>query len=58
MRIVVFEDEFAARLFPITVGRPAYAIGCASFRLIDWLAQLSRDSDAEDRKSTRLNSSH
>src|SRR5262245_5747486 len=47
MRIVVFEDEFAARLFPITVGRPAYAIGCASFRLIDWLAQLSRDSDAE-----------
>jgi UDP-N-acetylglucosamine diphosphorylase/glucosamine-1-phosphate N-acetyltransferase len=47
MRIVVFEDEVVARLFPITVGRPAYAIGCASFRLIDWLARLSSDSDAE-----------
>ncbi len=47
MRIVVFEDEIISRLFPITVGRPAYAIGCASFRLIDWLSQLSRDSDAE-----------
>ena len=47
MRIVVFEDEIVSRLFPITVSRPAYAIGCASFRLIDWLSQLSHDSDAE-----------
>jgi glucose-1-phosphate thymidylyltransferase len=47
MRIVVFEDEIVSRLFPITVSRPAYAIGCASFRLIDWLSQLSRDSDSE-----------
>jgi len=47
MRIVVFEDDIVSRLFPITVGRPAYAIGCASFRLIDWLAQLTRESDAE-----------
>jgi glucose-1-phosphate thymidylyltransferase len=47
MQIVVFEDELVSRLFPITVGRPAYAIGCASYRLIDWLAQLASQSDAE-----------
>jgi len=47
MRIVVFEDELVSRLFPITVGRPAYAIGCASFSLIDWLTQLARDAQVE-----------
>jgi glucose-1-phosphate thymidylyltransferase len=44
MQIVVFEDEHVSRLFPVTVGRAAYAIGCGSFRLIDWLAQLSRET--------------
>src|SRR6185436_4686399 len=28
------------RLQPITLGRPAYAISCGSFRLIDWLREL------------------
>jgi len=46
MQIVVFEDEQVSRLFPITVGRAAYAIGCGSYRLIDWLQQLSRDNGA------------
>jgi glucose-1-phosphate thymidylyltransferase len=40
MQIVVFEDEHVSELFPITVGRPAYAISCGSLRLIDWLAHL------------------
>src|SRR6188474_1916651 len=44
MQIVVFEDELVSRLFPITVGRPAYAITCATYRLIDWLGQLSRET--------------
>src|SRR5947209_11518456 len=44
MQIIVFEDEHVSRLHPVTVGRPAYAIGCGSFRLIDWLAQLSRET--------------
>ena len=39
MQIVVFEDEHVSRLYPVTVGRPAYAISCGSYRLIDWLAQ-------------------
>jgi len=46
MQIVVFEDESVSRLFPISVGRPGYAIGCGSFRLIDWLAQLAGDKRA------------
>jgi UDP-N-acetylglucosamine diphosphorylase / glucose-1-phosphate thymidylyltransferase / UDP-N-acetylgalactosamine diphosphorylase / glucosamine-1-phosphate N-acetyltransferase / galactosamine-1-phosphate N-acetyltransferase len=44
MQIVVFEDELVSRLYPITISRPAYAITCASYRLIDWLARLSRES--------------
>lgn len=47
MRIVVFEDDLVGRLFPITVGRPAYAITCASYRLMDWLARLAGDTGAE-----------
>src|SRR5262245_43473595 len=46
MQIVVFEDEQVSRLYPITVGRPAYAISCGSFRLIDWLQRLSREIGA------------
>ncbi len=41
MNIVVFEDSHAERLFPVTIGRPCYAITCASYRLIDWVPQLS-----------------
>jgi glucose-1-phosphate thymidylyltransferase len=44
MQIVVFEDELVSRLYPVTVGRPAYAITCATYRLIDWLGQLSRET--------------
>lgn len=38
MSIVIFEDEQVARLHPITLSRPAYAVTCGSYRLIDWLA--------------------
>lgn len=47
MQIIVFEDEQVSRLHPITIGRPAYAVTCGSYRLIDWLAQLSRESGWE-----------
>lgn len=40
MEIVVFEDEFVSQLYPIAVGRPAYAISCGSYCLADWLNQL------------------
>ncbi len=53
MQIVVFEDEGVSRLFPITVGRPAYAISCGSYRLVDWLASLSREHKLELRGVVR-----
>ncbi len=40
MNIIVFEDAGTNQLFPITTGRPAYAITCASYRLIDWLSEF------------------
>src|SRR6187200_2393015 len=46
MQIVVFEDDSVSRLFPITIGRPTYAISCGSFRLIDWLDRLGRELNA------------
>ena len=40
MNIVVFEDADVDKLFPITTGRPAYAISCASYQLVDWLNEF------------------
>ena len=40
MKIVLYEDNQVKKLFPVTTGRPAYAITCASYRLIDWVEQL------------------
>lgn len=44
MQIILFEDELVPRLYPITVGRAAYNITCASYRLIDWMTELARDT--------------
>jgi UDP-N-acetylglucosamine diphosphorylase/glucosamine-1-phosphate N-acetyltransferase len=41
MNIVVFEDEHVTRLHPVSLGRPAYAISCGAYRLVDWLRELS-----------------
>lgn len=41
MHIIVFEDEQVTRLYPITLGRPAYAITCGAYRLVDWLRELN-----------------
>ena len=40
MNIVVFEDAGVEQLFPVTTGRAAYAVTCASYRLVDWIAQM------------------
>lgn len=37
MQIICFEDDRVEQLRPIIHARPAYAISCASFRLVDWL---------------------
>jgi UDP-N-acetylglucosamine diphosphorylase / glucose-1-phosphate thymidylyltransferase / UDP-N-acetylgalactosamine diphosphorylase / glucosamine-1-phosphate N-acetyltransferase / galactosamine-1-phosphate N-acetyltransferase len=53
MQIIVFEDDQVSRLMPITVGRAAYAIGCGSFRLIDWLDTLRLETGAALRGVVR-----
>ena len=35
MNVILFEDSHVDRLFPITAGRPAFAITCGGYRLID-----------------------
>ena len=40
MQIICFEDACVDQLRPIILARPAYAISCASLRLIDWLGQI------------------
>ena len=42
MSIILFEDRRVTRLHPITVGRPAYAISCGSYRLVDWIRRLEQ----------------
>lgn len=53
MLIVVFEDRSVDRLFPITIGRAAYNITCGSYRLLDWLTELSARSQAALRAVVR-----
>jgi UDP-N-acetylglucosamine diphosphorylase / glucose-1-phosphate thymidylyltransferase / UDP-N-acetylgalactosamine diphosphorylase / glucosamine-1-phosphate N-acetyltransferase / galactosamine-1-phosphate N-acetyltransferase len=40
MQVVLFEDERVDQLAPLTMGRPAYAVACASYRLIDLVESL------------------
>lgn len=42
MNLIVFEDRLVARLYPVTIGRLAYAVTCGGYRLVDWLARLQR----------------
>jgi UDP-N-acetylglucosamine diphosphorylase/glucosamine-1-phosphate N-acetyltransferase len=42
MTLIVFEDEAVVQLYPITIGRAAYAVTCGSYRLVDWLKRLGQ----------------
>src|SRR6185369_11263086 len=53
MQVILFEDEFVPRLYPITVGRPAYNVSCASYRLVDWATELAAESSATLRGVVR-----
>ncbi|MCD0463076.1 putative sugar nucleotidyl transferase [Roseiconus lacunae] len=43
MKLICFEDQIVSQLQPITYARPAYAITCASYQLLDWLRLLPGD---------------
>lgn len=40
MHIILFEDSGAKQLAPVSLMRPAWAIRCASFRLIDQVSEI------------------
>lgn len=44
MHIVVFEDLLVPRLNPAALARPAYALSCGSYRLIDWVMRLGQET--------------
>ncbi len=46
MNIVLLEDRNVAQLSPITTARPAYAIQCGSYRLVDLASQLGHATGA------------
>src|ERR1700674_3070276 len=50
MSILLFEDEHVARLDPVAVGKPAFAISCGSYRLIDLIAPLGQPMRMRVRK--------
>lgn len=52
--IFCFEDSSVGRLAPATTAKPAYAISCGSFRLIDWLRELGLPIFADCRPHLRL----
>jgi glucose-1-phosphate thymidylyltransferase len=51
--ILCFEDAAVQRLAPVVTARPAYAISCASYRLVDWLRQLGLPIVADCRPHLR-----
>lgn len=40
--IILFEDEHVGDLYPVSISRPAFAIGCGGYRLIDLVGLLGR----------------
>ena len=53
MNIVCFEDQLVTKLNPATLARPAYAVTCASLRLVDWLRLLKGNLSADVRPYLR-----
>ena len=49
MNIAIFEDASVEKLAPITTSKPAYAIQCGTFRLIDFVSQLETNTIAAVR---------
>lgn len=53
MRVVLFEDGLVSQLYPVTVGRPAFAIGCGGYRLLDLAVRLGQPVEAVVRPHLR-----
>ena len=53
MSVILFEDEWVSRLYPITIGRPAFTISCGSYRLVDLAGRLGTPGGAIVRPHLR-----
>jgi glucose-1-phosphate thymidylyltransferase len=53
MTVIVFEDDLAGRLAPMTIGKPAFEIRCGSYRLVELLPRLGRPVKAVARPHLR-----
>jgi len=53
MTVILFEDEQVAQLDPVALGRPAFAISCGSYRLVDLVATLGQPIRASVRPHLR-----
>ena len=53
MPILLFEDEFVGQLHPIATGRPAFAITCGGYRLVDLFAEANETLTARVRPHLR-----
>ena len=53
MQIIVFEDDQVSRLYPITLGRPAYAMTCGSYPADRLAARLAAETGATLRSVVR-----
>jgi glucose-1-phosphate thymidylyltransferase len=40
-QILLYEDDLVPQLYPVVVGRPAFAVACGGYRLCDLLAELN-----------------
>ena len=49
MSVVLFEDDAVALLDPVAIGKPAFAINCGGYRLVDIAAQLQLPLQARVR---------
>ncbi|MEX2114621.1 MAG: putative sugar nucleotidyl transferase [Pirellulales bacterium] len=53
MPIVLFEDQHVVQLDPVAIGKPAFAIGCGGYRLIDLVATLGEPIQVRVRTHLR-----
>ena len=49
MQVICFEDSLVEKLRPISQARPAYAVTCASLRLIDCLKTVFHSIEGQVR---------
>lgn len=53
MPLILFEDRLVDQLYPITVGRAAFEIGCGSYRLVELVRRLGMTVEAVVRPHLR-----